>query len=128
MKPILAMLCLAACGGAAPSTGTTPTGSTEGDLGTLSLTNHSAYDINSIQLSPFDHTEWGPNLLAANDPLMHGDSAKLAVFECKKYDLRLIDHEGDECVIQDIDLCFEDKEWTLNDTVLAVCQTGFSAH
>ena len=66
--------------------------------------------------------------MIGDDILMHGDAQKIAVFDCKKYDLRLVDHESDECVIADIDLCFQDKEWDINDTVLAVCQTAWSAH
>ena len=119
----------AAC--AAPAAGSGGGGSTTpssgGDMGSITLRNTSSYDIYSIQLAAFDSSDWGGNLIG-EDVLMHGDQQTVAVFDCKKYDLRLVDHEQDECVIQDIDLCFEDKSWDIDDSVLAVCQTGWSAH
>lgn len=131
MKLTLALastLALAACGGAPVAT-QTPGGGTNndgaGNVGTIALQNKSAYDIHSIQLSPYDHAAWGGNLIEG-DVLMHGESAQLAVFDCKKYDLRMVDDENVECVIEDIDLCFEDKSWTIDDTVLAVCATGWA--
>lgn len=121
-------LVLAACGGAPVATQTPGGGTTGqggGNVGTIALTNKSQYDIYEIQLSPYDHVAWGTNLIAG-DALLHGETAQLAVFDCKKYDLRLVDHEKVECVIQDIDLCFEDKQWTLSDDVLASCATGWA--
>ena len=38
----------------------------------------------------------------------------------------VVDDEQQECLIQDIDLCFEDKDWSINDTVLAVCSTAWA--
>lgn len=129
MKTILLGLIvgIAACGGAPSSGGTTPSGGGGGggDIGTVSLKNVSSYDIYSIQLSPFDETHWGENLIGG-DALMHGESAKVAVFDCKKYDLRMVDDENVECIIQDIDLCFQDKDWNIDNTVLAVCATGWA--
>jgi hypothetical protein len=96
-----------------------------GNIGTISLKNSSKYDIYEIQLSPFDQVAWGANLIEG-DALLHGETASLAVFDCKKYDLRMVDDEKVECVIQDIDLCFEDKAWTLTDDILASCATGWA--
>lgn len=115
----------AACGGGAKGGGSTTPVDDNTDLGTIALENTSSYDIYSIQLAPHDQASWGSNLIEG-DALMHGESAKLAVFECKKYDLRMVDDENVECVIQDIDLCFEDKAWTIDNTVLAVCATGWA--
>ena len=118
-----------ACGGKGGGS-TTPSGGGGGgggggDLGTVTITNSSSYDIYSIQLTQWDQTSWGANLLG-DDVLMHGDSQKISVFDCEKYDLRMVDDEKVECVIQDIDLCFKDKDWTIDNTVLAVCATGWA--
>ena len=117
---------LAACGGAPVAT-QTPGGGDTGDtgLGSIALHNESRFDIYSIQLSPSDHVQWGGNLIEG-DVLMHGENAKLAVFDCKKYDLRMVDDENVECIIDNIDLCLENKQWTIDDTVLAVCATGWA--
>lgn len=115
-----------ACGGGAKGGGsTTPVGGDDDNLGTVTLTNSSSYDIYSIQLTQHDETSWGSNLLGS-DVLMHGEAQKIAVFDCEKYDLRMVDDENVECIIQDIDLCFKDKDWTIDNTVLAICATGWA--
>ncbi len=129
MKTLLALsfVIVAGCGGGSSSTGsTTPVADNDqGDLGTIGLKNMSKFDIYSIQLAPFDQSGWGTNLLG-DDTLLHGESAKLAVFECKKYDLRMLDDENVECLIEDIDLCFQDKEWDIDDSVLTACASGWA--
>jgi len=118
----------AACGGMPVAT-QTPGGGTTGagtaNVGTISLKNTSRFDIYSIQLSPHDELNWGANLIG-DDVLMHGESAQLAVFDCKKYDLRMVDDERVECVLHDIDLCFEDKQWSIDDDILTSCATGWA--
>ncbi len=120
-------LVLAACGGAPAAGGSTaPTNEgAGGDIGTVSLKNTSSFDIYSIQLTPYDEVSWGQNLVAG-DALMHGETTKVSVFDCKKYDLRMVDDENVECIIQDIDLCFEDKEWSIDDATLSVCAAGWA--
>ena len=129
MKTLLALsfVFVAGCGGGSSSTGSTipREDNDQGDLGTIGLKNMSKFDIYSIQLAPFDQAEWGTNLLG-DDTLLHGESAKLAVFECKKYDLRMLDDENVECLIEDIDLCFQDKEWDIDDSVLTACASGWA--
>jgi hypothetical protein len=127
MKTVIAglLLSLAACGGAKSGAGAGGSTTPSGDVGSLSLKNASSYDIYSIQLAPYDDASWGQNLLG-DDPLLHGETAAVAVVDCKKYDLRMVDDENVECVIQDIDLCFEDKEWDIDNSVLAACATGWA--
>ena len=124
---LMFVLGLAACGGKPVATTTPGGGGTDGtgNVGTIALHNSSKFDIYSIQLSPADQVAWGENLIEG-DVLMHGEDARLAVFDCKKYDLRMVDDENVECVIDNIDLCFEDKQWAIDDSVLAVCATGWA--
>src|SRR5262245_63046115 len=113
MKKLLVMglfLGGAACGGAAAgSGGGTTTPSEPSNVGSLTIRNDSSYGIYSLQLSPYDHPDWGQDLLAG-DPLLPGEGGKVPVFDCQKYDLRMVDDENKECIINDIDLCFEDKD------------------
>ncbi|HEU0033537.1 MAG TPA: hypothetical protein VFQ53_23055 [Kofleriaceae bacterium] len=124
----LGLALFAACGGAPVAT-STPGGGTTGqggaNVGTIALKNTSHYDIYSIQLSAANAHSWGANLIEG-DALLHGESAQLAVFDCQKYDLRMVDDENVECVIPNIDLCFEDKAWDLDDSDLAMCATGWA--
>jgi hypothetical protein len=48
------------------------------------------------------------------------------VFDCAKYDLRMVDDEDVECIVQDIDLCFNDQDWTIDDDALASCASGWA--
>ena len=116
-----------ACGGSSATGGGTTTPSGGGDVGTITIRNASSYDIYSMQLAAWDSANWGGNLIG-DDVLLHGDAQRVSVFDCEKYDLRLVDHESDECVIQDIDLCFQDKDWEITDTVLAVCTSAWAVH
>jgi hypothetical protein len=117
-------LTIAACGGSSGSSGgTTPTGG--GDLGTLTVRNTSHFAIHSIQLAPWDDPSWGRNLLG-DDPLLVGETGTIPVFDCAKYDLRLVDDLNAECIIEDIDLCLRDQDWTFDESVLADCNSAWT--
>jgi hypothetical protein len=116
---------ISACGSSSSNQSSTMPAASVGDTGSLSIKNVSSYDVYSMQLSPFDSVDWGINLIGS-DPLMHGETAAISTFECKKYDLRMVDDENVECIIQDIDLCFQDQQWAIDDTTLAICATGWA--
>jgi hypothetical protein len=127
----LLFVTVAACGGAqAGGPTTTPTGNTAppatdpSDVGSLTIRNASSYGIYHLQLSPYDDETWGEDLLAG-DPLLPGEGGRVPVLQCSKYDLRMVDDEGGECIIQDIDLCFNDEDWTIGDEELASCGAGW---
>lgn len=127
----LGFIALVACGGAKSGANTTPAGGGggggggDGDVGSITIRNGSNYDIYQLQLTPSDEESWGQDLLAG-DPLMPGEAGAVPVFECAKYDLRLVDDENVECVVQDIDLCFNDEDWTIDDDDLTACATGWA--
>lgn len=91
--------------------------------GTLTLHNDSSYAVHHLYLTPAHAVRWGPDQLG-HDVLEHAETITLAGLDCEEYDLKLIDHEGDECVVEDIDLCLQDASWSLTDRALAAC-TGF---
>lgn len=111
-------------GGGAPTGGGAAPSGDPGDVGSLTIRNASSYGIYQLHLSPYDDETWGPDLLAG-DPLLPGEGGRVPVFQCSKYDLRMIDDEGGECIIQDIDLCFNDEDWTIGDDELASCGAGW---
>jgi hypothetical protein len=131
-------LALAACGGAGAGAGGGAGGGGGsmgggggggdtgggGDVGSLTLRNNSSYMIYQMHLSPYDDPSWGPDLLGG-DPLLPGEGGRAPVFQCAKYDLKLVDDEGGECVVNDIDLCFNDEDWSIDDDDLAICQDGW---
>lgn len=92
--------------------------------GTISIDNDSSYAVHHVYLTPAHAVSWGPDQLGT-DVLNPHEVALLSGLDCTEYDLRLVDHEGDECVVEDIDLCLQDAHWHLTDNALAAC-SGFS--
>lgn len=63
-------------------------------------------------------TTWGPNLLDS-DGLAPGESLVLGV-DCGTYDALLIDEDGVDCQIHDIDLCLNDATWIIRNNTCSV--------
>ena len=93
--------------------------SCEGDS-TLTIHNDSSYALYEINLSPVSAATWGPDLLDG-DALLPGETIEIYDIVCDDYDVRLVDEDGAECVIQDLDLCFDDEVWQIDDLELAIC-------
>jgi len=87
---------------------------------TLTIHNDSSYALYEINLSPVHAQTWGPDLLAG-DVLLPGESIEIFDIDCNDYDVRLVDEDDDECVIEDVELCFDDERWSIDDLQLAVC-------
>lgn len=94
----------------------------EGNLdSTLTIENDSSYAFAEINLSPEDSASWGSDLLGA-DILAPGEVLELAGVACDVYDIRIVDDEGDECVLSSVDLCLDNAVWSIDDAELAACQ------
>jgi hypothetical protein len=119
------MIRLAVCVSAvvAAACATTPVAAHEWWHGSITVANDSNYDINHLFLTPSHEVHWGPDQLGQEVLASHHEMT-LVGLECEAYDLKLIDHEGDECVVHDIDLCLQDAHWHLTDHELSTC-TGF---
>lgn len=137
-------LALAACGGSGGGgTTTTPTGGTakSGETAkkpeakhpenktpdwwhsSVKIANSSSWAIHNLFLTPFDATEWGPDQLGA-DTVKSGEALELKGIDCDTYDIKLVDEQGDTCIVQDIDLCLQDASWTLDDKELVGCEVS----
>jgi hypothetical protein len=125
----LIALSLAGCGGAAAGSGDTVVVADDGTVvedgadSTVTLVNESEYAIYQMFMSPTSEPVWGPDQLG-EDVLLPGESVSIAV-DCDAYDVRLVDDEGEECVLEDVQVCLEDAVWHLTDDALAIC-TVFS--
>lgn len=105
LAAILTATTLAACGGGDSS---------------LTIDNQSSYSLFEIHLAQVDDPNWGPNLLGS-DPLDPGETLEISEIDCNTYDVDIIDDTGAECVLQSLDLCFDDAVWQLDDLDLATC-------
>jgi hypothetical protein len=107
---VLAGLVLAACG-------TTDEGSLDS---TLTIDNNSSYTLIEIYLSPTSNVSWGSDLLGSN-VLEPGDAYEVSGIECATYDIRIVDEDHDECVLDSVDLCLDNAVWSIDDGDLALC-------
>lgn len=83
--------------------------------------NGSEYAIYHFYLSPMDTAEWGPDQLG-DQVIISGDSFTLTDIPCDDYDVKLVDEDGDECVVGAPDICGADESWTIENDGLLACQ------
>lgn len=87
----------------------------------VTVNNESEWAINHFYLSPIDEEEWGPDQLG-DEVIGSGESFTLTNVPCDSYDVKLIDEDGDECVVSEVDICGSDDEWVITDDDLLECE------
>jgi hypothetical protein len=87
----------------------------------VAIDNESHFAIHHLYLTESHKDKWGKDWLGS-DPLEKGEKVTITGLECESYDLKLVDNDGDVCVVSDINLCLEDASWKMTDVALAVCQ------
>ena len=88
---------------------------------TVKIINQSKWEIHHIFLSSSTDEEWGPDQLE-DEVLTKGDSLTLTDIDCDDYDIRVVDEDGDECVIEQVDLCGDNSYWKITDKDLLECE------
>jgi hypothetical protein len=92
--------------------------STGGDS-SFEIINDSSYVLTEVHISEVGDRSWGPNLLP--DVLFPGESLLVTNIDCGTYDVMVTDETGVDCVLGNVDLCFDDDAWVVTDTMLDVC-------
>ena len=87
----------------------------------VELHNESKWSIQQLYFAPIGSDRWGPNQLTRN-AVHTGDSFTLTGIRCDKYDAKLVDEDGNECIVRNIALCASDKVWRIGDQDLLKCQ------
>jgi hypothetical protein len=87
----------------------------------VTVHNSSEFAILHFFLSPSDHEAWGPDQLGEH-VVGNGGKFTLTGVPCDEYDVKLVDEDGDECVIGAVDVCGEDHEWEITDDDLLECE------
>ena len=87
----------------------------------VTIKNKSHWEIHQLYLSAADEDQWGPDQLGQRTIAARGGSYTLTDIPCDKYDVRVIDEDGDECVVARVPLC-SDHEWVIKDDDLLSCQ------
>ena len=86
---------------------------------TLLIANDSDYEIWEIYLTEVDNPNWGPDLLGG-DYLAPGEEFLVVDIECDYYDALLVDEDGVECELLDVDLCFDDATWVIRNNTCTI--------
>ena len=89
----------------------------------VKITNDTDWEIHHFYLSSTDDEAWGPDQLG-DDVIGTGDSFTLTAIPCDEYDVKLVDEEGDECVVGAVDICGKGEEWVLTSKDLVECQAA----
>ncbi len=90
---------------------------------TIKVINQSKWEIHHLYLSPSKSNSWGPDQLG-EEILQKGQSLTLKNIDCDDYDIKVVDEDGDECVIEDEKLCGEDAYWKITDKELLACENA----
>jgi hypothetical protein len=91
---------------------------------TVTIVYASDWEIHHFFLSPSDDDEWGPDQLGKDVIKAKGGSYKLTDIACDTWDVKLVDEDGDECVVEEVDLCREDATWKLTNQDLLKCEAA----
>jgi len=89
----------------------------------VTVVNKAAWDIHHFFLSPADQNEWGPDQLG-DQVISTGDSFQLTGVPCDEFDVKLVDEDGDECMVFDVDICGSNERWEIESSDLLECQAS----
>jgi hypothetical protein len=87
---------------------------------TVKIENASIYDIYHIYMSPVGYTIWGPDLLGSNI-LYTNYTFTQPGLAAGHYDLKLVDEDGDSCVVPNVAV-YGDTNWRITNSWLLNCE------
>ena len=121
---VVVAVMVAACGGGGGAGAAASSGG-ESLRSDVTVRNESNYAIHRFHMSPVGETTWGPDQLG-EDILASGGTFTLTGVPCDSYDVRLVDEDGDECVVRGVAVCAEEAGWVIGNDDLLSCE-GFAA-
>ena len=86
--------------------------------GTITIANDSTHVIVEVRVTSIGSSSWGANLLP--DVLYPDEQITVSVV-CDTYDVLVSDDAARDCVLGNVDLCFSNKVWTLDNATLRNC-------
>jgi hypothetical protein len=85
------------------------------------ITNLSDYTIHHLFLSPVSEDKWGADQLR-DDVIESEASFTITGIPCDSYDVKVVDEDGDECVIEEVDICGDGHHWKITNEDLLDCE------
>src|SRR3954451_10224097 len=92
-----------------------------GKKAAVKVVNKSDWEIHHFFLSSTGEDGWGPDQLG-DEVIGKDESFTLKSIPCDSYDVKLVDEDGDECVVDDVDICGGAEAWTITNKNLLGCQ------
>jgi|CXWL01.1.fsa_nt_gi hypothetical protein len=96
-----------------------------GDTSDVTLNNQSEVAIHHMFLSPVDQETWGADQLG-DHVVGAGETFLLKGVPCAEFHLKLIDEDGDECIVAVPEVCGQDQQWNISHDALLTCE-GYGA-
>jgi len=91
------------------------------DNSVIHIKNKSDWEIHHFFLSPADQDHWGPDQLG-NQIIAVGGSFELRKVPCDTWDVKIVDEDGDECVLSGVDICAAKEGWVITNDALLECE------
>lgn len=88
---------------------------------TVKIINQSKWEIHHVYLSRTEDESWGPDQLE-DQILAKGQTITITNIPCDLYDVKVVDEDGDECIIEEVDLCGNNSYWKITDKDLLECE------
>jgi hypothetical protein len=85
------------------------------------IKNKSDWEIHQFFLSPVETDKWGPDQLG-EQVIATGGTFTLKGVPCDSYDVMLVDEDGDECVVSEVDICGDSQGWVISNDDLLACE------
>lgn len=97
-------------------------------MATVKVVNGTSWTIKEMYMRASGETDWGRELLGDNVVIdAEGGEHTVRQIPCGDYDVRLVDEDGDECVIEGQNLCDEGLTWEFTSEDLLACQSDTGA-
>jgi hypothetical protein len=88
----------------------------------VTVVNQSLWAIHELYLSSTDEDSWGPDQLGPTTIIGTGERYTINRIPCDTYDVKLVDEDGDECVVGGVALCAGNDTWVITNEDLLACQ------
>jgi hypothetical protein len=99
-----------------------PTTALAADTSVIHITNKSDWEIHHFFLAPSESDKWGPDQLGTNTIAPNGGKFELHKVPCDTFDVKLVDEDGDECVVESVDICGSKEGWVITSKDLLACE------
>lgn len=86
----------------------------------LTIENKSEWEVHELYFAPANETTWGEDQLG-DDVIETGASFTLTKIAKDDYDVKIVDEDGDSCILEDVDFRVSEV-FVLTDKILLGCQ------